>query len=370
MQPDVTWDGDSEQRFLDRIAAESARLGRLVDDLLDFSAIESGVMRLQRDWCDLRARRRGGRVLPARPSRPPPCRSTATRPAGRVGRPRPARAGVRQPAQQRVSPQPARDPGDAWAPASSRVDGAARRGRDQRHRRRRRLPRRARRARRSTRLAAQRSRSAGAGPRACRSPAASSTAHGGDDRARARASRHAFRIRLPVEAAAPTARRRPATSDRRGCRAAGRRRRRPMPEADGQHPGAARRGRPEHRRPDPLQPRRARASTRSSPPTGCSALQLLETEEPDIVLLDLMLPEADGFELCRQIRERSVGGGDRRLGARRRTRQGHRAQHGRRRLHDQAVQRRGAAGADHGHLRRTRAAGAPSPAAVSPSGTS
>jgi signal transduction histidine kinase/ABC-type multidrug transport system ATPase subunit len=54
MQPDVTWDGDSQQRFLARIAAESARLGRLVDDLLDFSAIESDVMRLQRDWCDLR----------------------------------------------------------------------------------------------------------------------------------------------------------------------------------------------------------------------------------------------------------------------------------------------------------------------------
>jgi signal transduction histidine kinase/ABC-type multidrug transport system ATPase subunit len=54
MQKDVTWDGDSQQRFLDRIAAESARLGRLVDDLLDFSAIESGIMRLQRDWCDIR----------------------------------------------------------------------------------------------------------------------------------------------------------------------------------------------------------------------------------------------------------------------------------------------------------------------------
>jgi signal transduction histidine kinase/ABC-type multidrug transport system ATPase subunit len=53
MQPDVTWDGESERRFLDRIAVESARLGRLVDDLLDFSAIESGLMRLQRDWCDL-----------------------------------------------------------------------------------------------------------------------------------------------------------------------------------------------------------------------------------------------------------------------------------------------------------------------------
>src|SRR5436190_8726939 len=38
---------------------------------------------------------------------------------------------------------------------------------------------------------------------------------------------------------------------------------------------------------------------------GARALQLLETEDPDIVLLDLMLPEADGFELCRQIRERS-----------------------------------------------------------------
>jgi two-component system KDP operon response regulator KdpE len=38
---------------------------------------------------------------------------------------------------------------------------------------------------------------------------------------------------------------------------------------------------------------------------GVRALQLLETESPDIVLLDLMLPEVDGFELCRQIRERS-----------------------------------------------------------------
>ena len=53
LQPDVTWDSDSQQRFLTRIAGESARLGRLVDDLLDFSTIELGILRLQLDWCDL-----------------------------------------------------------------------------------------------------------------------------------------------------------------------------------------------------------------------------------------------------------------------------------------------------------------------------
>ena len=43
-------------------------------------------------------------------------------------------------------------------------------------------------------------------------------------------------------------------------------------------------------------------------PDGSRALQLLETERPDIVLLDLMFPDADGFELCRQMRERSLVG--------------------------------------------------------------
>ena len=40
-------------------------------------------------------------------------------------------------------------------------------------------------------------------------------------------------------------------------------------------------------------------------PDGSRALELLETESPDIVLLDLMLPNADGFDLCREVRERS-----------------------------------------------------------------
>jgi len=38
---------------------------------------------------------------------------------------------------------------------------------------------------------------------------------------------------------------------------------------------------------------------------GLGALALLERDQPDIVLLDLMLPDIDGFDLCRQIRERS-----------------------------------------------------------------
>jgi signal transduction histidine kinase/ABC-type branched-subunit amino acid transport system ATPase component len=53
LAPDIVWDDDSQQRFLETIATESSRLGRLVDDLLDFSAIDSGVMRMQFDWCQL-----------------------------------------------------------------------------------------------------------------------------------------------------------------------------------------------------------------------------------------------------------------------------------------------------------------------------
>ncbi len=53
MAPDVHWDSASQHRFLERIDSESARLGRLVEDLLDFSAIDAGLLRLNQDWCEL-----------------------------------------------------------------------------------------------------------------------------------------------------------------------------------------------------------------------------------------------------------------------------------------------------------------------------
>jgi two-component system, OmpR family, KDP operon response regulator KdpE len=41
---------------------------------------------------------------------------------------------------------------------------------------------------------------------------------------------------------------------------------------------------------------------------GSDAVDLLDEAEPEMVILDLMLPGTDGFELCRQMRERSSVG--------------------------------------------------------------
>lgn len=38
---------------------------------------------------------------------------------------------------------------------------------------------------------------------------------------------------------------------------------------------------------------------------GRSAISKFETESPDLVLLDIMLPELDGWQVCREIRKRS-----------------------------------------------------------------
>lgn len=42
--------------------------------------------------------------------------------------------------------------------------------------------------------------------------------------------------------------------------------------------------------------------------TGADAVELLNDHAPDLVILDLTLPETNGFDLCRQIRERSTCG--------------------------------------------------------------
>lgn len=53
LQPGVTWSEDQKTRFLRIIEAEAGRMGRLVAQLFDDSAIEAGTLRLDLDYCDL-----------------------------------------------------------------------------------------------------------------------------------------------------------------------------------------------------------------------------------------------------------------------------------------------------------------------------
>ena len=370
----MTWDGESQQRFLQRIAAESARLGRLVDDLLDFSAIESGILRLQRDWCDISAGARRGRRLPAAGRRGGDRGDLRSVAAGRLGRPRPAGAGVREPAGQRHRPQPARHPGErlrrggragtgsrsAWpttAPGLPAGDG-------------------------------QRAVRADATPPDAAAPAPGSGCPSPGESLRRTAGGSCWTSpgRGPASGSACPSRCR--TGQWPASRAPGRRRqararRRPAGPGDGElapgngelAPGNGSRGRPrqlgggpgpavsepavttralvveddpEHRRPDPVQSGRpglrhgrvGRRPARAAAAGDRGARH--RAARPDAARgRRLRAVPADPRAL--------VGGDHRGLGPRRRAGQGHRAERGRRRLHDQAVQHRGTAGQDHGH---------------------
>src|SRR5215207_9660483 len=41
-------------------------------------------------------------------------------------------------------------------------------------------------------------------------------------------------------------------------------------------------------------------------PTGRAGLQLFDVEDPDLVLVDLRLPDVAGFDVCRMLRARSI----------------------------------------------------------------
>ena len=66
-----------------------------------------------------------------------------------------------------------------------------------------------------------------------------------------------------------------------------RRRPRPAPRVDGQFPVAG-------------------LSTCARPPDGNAGLAAVLGEPPDLVLLDIMLPKLNGYEICRQVRERKL----------------------------------------------------------------
>ncbi len=39
---------------------------------------------------------------------------------------------------------------------------------------------------------------------------------------------------------------------------------------------------------------------------GTEALEIAESSRPDLILLDIMLPELDGFEVCRRLRSQTM----------------------------------------------------------------
>lgn len=40
-------------------------------------------------------------------------------------------------------------------------------------------------------------------------------------------------------------------------------------------------------------------------PNGMKALEMFDNEKPDLILLDVMMPQLDGWQVCREIRKKS-----------------------------------------------------------------
>ena len=264
---------------------EAERLNRLVGNLLDMTRLESGTLEPRREWHSLeelvgsalaRVERQAGARRHRGARRP--------RPAARRRRRRAGRAGARQPARERAAPRRAR----AGSRSSARREGEQRRGRGVR-----RGPRLPGATRRSASSTSSTARPAGRAPgSASRSRARSSPPTGARSRPRcgspaARASASSCR-----SGAAPS---RPAPG---GVRVSAETR------GDGRDASRWCSSSRTSRSSCASCARRCRrtASAWSRPATGERALVEAQTRAPDLVLLDLGLPDLDGVEVVRRIR--------------------------------------------------------------------
>ena len=122
-QPDVSWDESSQQRFLDSIASESARMARLVGRPAGLQRHRLGdpapAARLVRSGPGAG----GGPGLRHRGTAGPVRHRRRPGPSPHLGRPRPAGAGLREPVRERRAPRRRAHPGRRWRPSSSRVAG-------------------------------------------------------------------------------------------------------------------------------------------------------------------------------------------------------------------------------------------------------